>query len=140
MDETKSGKAAKKVNSTLRRLSLLSLGIYAEAEDKVREYIDDLVADGEISKEEGKKFLKELKENSKKQKKDFDEKVHEKISKSSRETNKKIEELEEKIRVLEEQLAEKGKKLIDIEEDEPSGKTAAQRKNAEALRKSRQGK
>ena len=106
-----------KINHTLRQLSLLGLGLYAEAEDRIKDYVDELVSEGEISKEEGKKFLAELRENSKKQKTAFDEKVREKISRSSEETDKKIKDLEEKIRVLEKQLSEKGKTVIPVEEN-----------------------
>lgn len=125
-------KVGKKVNKTVRNIGLLGIGLYAEAEEKIQAYIDKLVEDGEISKEEGKKYLGEVKEASKKQK----QKVSKKLEKSKDITKKHLKELEEKIRSAEKRLEKAEKKIIKIEDDETiSGKSTAQMRNAENVRR-----
>jgi polyhydroxyalkanoate synthesis regulator phasin len=77
-------------------------------EEKINELVKDLVDEGDISKEEGKKAFQELIEESKKQTVYIEKKVSEKIqdafSKKDIFSRKDMNELESRIQDLEEEI------------------------------------
>jgi len=124
--------SGKGLNKTVKKAGLLGVGIYADLEEKIHSLIDKLVEDEGITKEEGKKYLGEIKKSSKEQ----TELVSKKLTESKDATVVRFKELEEKVKDLEKKLEKKDKKVINVEDDiGVSGKSAAQMKNAENVRR-----
>jgi polyhydroxyalkanoate synthesis regulator phasin len=96
------------MRESVRKIGLIGAGLWAMTEERIDELVKDLVDKGDISKEEGKKTVQDLLEESKKQKADIEKRVSEKIqdaiSKKDIFTRKDIDELELKIRDLEEEI------------------------------------
>jgi len=96
------------MKESVRKIGLIGAGLWAMTEEKINELVKDLVDEGDISKEEGKKTVQELIEESKKQTVDFEKKVSEKmqdaISKKDIFTKKDMNELESRIKDLEEEI------------------------------------
>jgi len=92
----------------IRKIGLLGLGAWALTEEKINEISKELVDKGEINKEEGKKFVKDLIDEQKKQKTELESKISEKVKetfgKAEMETKKEIKRLERKIDKLEEAI------------------------------------
>ncbi|MGP8322000.1 MAG: phasin family protein [Methanosarcinaceae archaeon] len=92
----------------IRKLGLLGIGAWALTEEKVNEISKELVEKGEINKEEGKKFVRELIDEQKKQKNEIENKISEKVKetfgKAEMETKNEISRLERKIDKLEEAI------------------------------------
>ncbi|MBW6470049.1 MAG: phasin family protein [Methanosarcinaceae archaeon] len=90
---------------TIRKLGLLGIGAWALTEEKINEISKELVEKGEINKEEGKKFVRELVDEQKKQKNELESKISEKVKetfgKAGMETKEEIKRLEKKIDKLE---------------------------------------
>ncbi|RPJ65542.1 MAG: hypothetical protein EHM20_17730, partial [Alphaproteobacteria bacterium] len=96
------------MRESVRKLGLIGAGLWAMTEEKIDELVTALVDKGDISKEEGKKAVQDLLEESKKQKVDLEKKVSEKIqdaiSKKDVFTRKDMHELQAKIEALEEEI------------------------------------
>ena len=96
------------MRESVRKLGLIGAGLWAMTEEKINDLVKDLVDKGDISKEEGKKVIQDLLEESKKQKIDLEKKVSEKIqdsiSKKDIFTRKDMHELESRIETLEEEI------------------------------------
>jgi polyhydroxyalkanoate synthesis regulator phasin len=96
------------MKESVRKIGLIGAGLWAMTEDKMNELVKDLVDKGDISKEEGKKAVQELIDESKKQTIDLEKKVSEKIqdamSKKDIFTKKDMNELESRIKDLEEEI------------------------------------
>ncbi len=96
------------MRESVRKIGLIGAGLWAMTEDKINELVKDLVDKGDISKEEGKKAVQELIDESKKQTIDLEKKVSEKIqdamSKKDIFTGKDMNELESRIKDLEEEI------------------------------------
>ena len=56
------------MRESVRKLGLIGAGLWAVTEDKINDLVKDLVDKGDISKEEGKKVIQDMLEESKKQK------------------------------------------------------------------------
>lgn len=89
----------------LRRLAMIGIGGTALAVDKVSEYVDEMVKQGKITVDEGKKLTEELIRNKKKE---TTEEEREELEAILLEMNlaqrKDIESLENRIEQLESQL------------------------------------
>jgi polyhydroxyalkanoate synthesis regulator phasin len=96
------------MRESVRKLGLIGAGLWAVTEDKINDLVKDLVDKGDISKEEGKKVLQDVLEESKKQKIDLEKKISEKlqdsISKADIFTRKDMHELESRIEILEDEI------------------------------------
>ena len=96
------------MRESVRKIGLIGAGLWAMTEDKINELVKNLVDKGDISKEEGKKAVQELIDESKKQTIDLEKKVSEKIqdamSKKEIFTGKDMNELESRIKDLEEEI------------------------------------
>ena len=55
------------MRESVRKLGLIGVGLWAMTEEKIDEMVKDLVDKGTISKEEGKKAIQDVLEESKKQ-------------------------------------------------------------------------
>ncbi|ATU09076.1 phasin family protein [Methanohalophilus portucalensis] len=93
----------------MKKFGLFTVGLYALTEEKINEYVKDLVESGEINREEGKKFVTDLIESKRKQQEEMEEKmssrVKEAVNKSDVATQEHVKNLEEKIDRLEKMLA-----------------------------------
>lgn len=96
------------MKESVRKIGLIGAGLWAMTEDKINELVKDLVDKGDISKEEGKKAVQELIDESKKQTVDLEKKVSEKIqdamSKKDIFTGKDMNNLETRLKDLEEEI------------------------------------
>ncbi|MDR7666202.1 phasin family protein [Methanosarcina sp. Z-7115] len=96
------------MRESVRKLGLIGAGLWAVTEDKINDLVKDLVDKGDISKEEGKKVIQDVLEESKKQKVDLEKKISEKIqdsiSKADIFTRKDMHELESRVDILEDEI------------------------------------
>ena len=96
------------MKESVKKIGLIGAGLWAMTEDKINELVKDLVDEGDISKEEGKKAVQELIDESKKQTIYIEKKVSEKIqdafSKKEIFTRKDMNGLESRIQDLEEEI------------------------------------
>ncbi|WP_445475079.1 phasin family protein [Methanococcoides methylutens] len=98
---------------TMKKLGLFGLGLYAITEEKIDEYVKELVENGEFNKEEGKKFVEDLIEKRRQQQEDLEDKISSKVQevfgKSDLATKEEMDALHKKIEDLEALLKEKNK-------------------------------
>ena len=96
------------MKESVRKIGLIGAGLWAMTEEKIDELVKDLVDKGDISKEEGKKAIQDILEESKKQKVDLEKKISDKIqdaiSKKDMFTRKDMHELESRIKTLEDEI------------------------------------
>lgn len=96
------------MKESVRKIGLIGAGLWAMTEEKVNELVKDLVDKGDISKEDGKKAVQDLVEESKKQRIDLEKKISEKIqdtiSKADFFTRKDMHELESRLEILEDEV------------------------------------
>lgn len=96
------------MKESLRKVGLIGAGLWAMTEEKIDELVKDLVDKGDISKEEGKKAVQEMIEESKKQtiylEKKVSEKIQDAVSKKDIFTKKDMNELESRMKDLEEEI------------------------------------
>lgn len=102
------------VYDTLKKMGLLGVGILALTQEKLDELTQELIKKGDISKEEGKKFVKEIISEREKQLKNIQDKVGETVKETLKKggivTKSDIEALERKIGKLEKAIQSMSKK------------------------------
>ncbi len=102
------------MSDMLRKMGLFGIGILTLTQEKIEEFTQEMVKKGEISKEEGKKFVKEVLSEKEKQLKDIEEKINERvrenIKKSGIVMKSDVETLERKIEKLEKTIQSMTKK------------------------------
>ncbi len=96
---------------SLKKLGLLGIGIYALTEEKIDEMVKELVENGDINKEEGKKFVEELIEKKREQQEELEDMVSSRVKDvfghSDLATKEEINKLHSKIEELEKLLRDK---------------------------------
>lgn len=96
------------MSDILRKMGLFGVGLISLTKDKVEELSQEMVKKGEISQEEGKKFVQEVLSEKEQQLKHLEKQVNDKvndfINKSGVVTRKDIQALEKKIDELEKKL------------------------------------
>ncbi|AAM32402.1 MULTISPECIES: phasin family protein [Methanosarcina] len=96
------------MKESVRKLGLIGAGLWAMTEDRVNELVKDLVDRGDISKEEGKRTVQDLVEESRKQRIDLEKKISDKmqdaIAKADVFTRKDMNELEARLETLEDEV------------------------------------
>ena len=96
------------MNKSVQKLGLIGAGLWAMTEEKIDELVKDLVDKGDINKEDGKKLVCEMLDESKKQKIDLEKKISEKIqefiSKTDVVSKKEMKELELRLETLEKEV------------------------------------
>lgn len=96
------------MRESIKKVGLLGAGLWAMTEERINELVKDHVDKGDISKEEGKKAVQELIEESKKQtlylEKRVSEKIQDAVSKKDIFSRKDMTELETRIKSLEEEI------------------------------------
>lgn len=93
------------VYDMLRKMGLFGIGILTLTQEKLEEFTQEMIKKGEMSREEGKKFVREVLSEREKQLKDIEDKINEKVKESLKKSGivmkDDIEALEKKIEKLE---------------------------------------
>lgn len=101
------------ITEVMKKVGLFGIGLWALTEEKVQDITDDLIENGEIKKEEGKKFVREVMDEQKKQKEDIEKKISSKVqetlNKADVATKDEVKELKDIISSLEAKID----KLVD---------------------------
>lgn len=96
------------ISEILRKMSLFGIGVFSLTKEKVEELSQEMVKKGELTQDEGKKFVQEVLSEKEHQLKDVEKQVNDKvkdfIDKSGVVTKKDIQALEAKIEELEKKL------------------------------------
>ena len=99
------------ISDTFKKMGLFGLGLISLTQEKIEEFSQEMIKKGEISREEGRRFVKEVLSEQEKQMKDLenkiDEKVKETLKKSGVAMKNDISSLEKKIEDLEKTIQEK---------------------------------
>lgn len=95
----------------LRKAFLFGIGAMAATGEKIDDLIDELIAKGEVTSDEGKKIMDEWKEKVKANQRELGDRIKEEInkviSKLDLATKKDIEELRARLDAIEQKLNEK---------------------------------
>ncbi|TQD24987.1 phasin family protein [Methanolobus vulcani] len=106
------------ITEVMKKVGLFGIGLWALTEEKIQDITDDLVENGEIKKEEGKKFVREVMDEQKKQKEELEKKISSKvqdtITKADVATKDEVRELKDIISSLEAKID----KLVDSDNKE----------------------
>ena len=102
------------MSELLRKMGLFGIGVISLTQEKLEEFTQDMIKKGEMSREEGKKFVREVLSEKEKQIHELENKINEKvretITKSGVVTKSDIEALERKIEELEKTVLSMTKK------------------------------
>ena len=102
------------MSEMIKKMGLFGIGVISLTQEKIEEFSQEMIKKGEISREEGKKFVKEVLSEKEKQMKDLEDKINnrvkETIEKSGVVMKSDIESLEKKIEKLEKAVQSMGKK------------------------------
>ncbi len=92
----------------LRKMGLFGIGVISLTQEKIEEFSQEMVKKGEISREEGKKFVTEILSEREKQMKDIENKINDRVKESLEKSGvvmrKDITSLEKKIEKLEKSI------------------------------------
>jgi polyhydroxyalkanoate synthesis regulator phasin len=99
------------MSEMIRKMGLFSVGIISLTQEKADEFTQEMIKKGEMSREEGKKFVREVLSEKEKQVKNLEDKINEKVEQVIKKSGvvmksdidaleKKIEELEKTIQSL----------------------------------------
>ena len=102
------------MSDMFKKMSLFGIGVISLTQEKIEEFSQEMIKQGEISTEEGRKFVKEVLSEKEKQLKEIEEKINERvrenIKKSGVVMKSDIETLERKIEKLEKTIQSMAKK------------------------------
>jgi polyhydroxyalkanoate synthesis regulator phasin len=94
--------------STLKKIGLFGIGVTALTQEKIEEFMQEMVKKGEMNREEGKLFVANILLEKDRQIKDIEEKISKKIKDTIDEsgvaTKKDIKSIEERIESLEKDI------------------------------------
>jgi polyhydroxyalkanoate synthesis regulator phasin len=99
------------MSEMIRKMGLFGIGVVSMTQEKIEEFTQEMIKTGEISKEEGKKFVKEVLSEKEKQLNDLEEKINKKVNETLKKSGiviksdldaleKKIEKLEKTIQTM----------------------------------------
>ncbi len=99
------------MSELIRKMGLFSVGVFSLTQEKVEEFTQEMIKKGDISREEGKKFVKDVLSEKEKQINDLEDKINENVEKVMKKSGvvmksdiaaleKKIEKLEKTIQSL----------------------------------------
>ncbi len=93
------------MSEMLRKMGLFGIGVISLTQEKLEEFTQEMTKRGEMSKEEGKKFVKEVLSERDKELKEIEDKINQKIKetieRSGIATKGDIEVLKKRIEALE---------------------------------------
>lgn len=102
------------MSDMFRKMGLFGIGILTLTQEKIEEFSQEMIKKGEMSKEEGKKFVKEVLSEKEKQLKDIEEKINERVKENLKKSGivmkSDITALERKIEKLEKTIQSMAKK------------------------------
>lgn len=91
-----------------KKATLFGIGMWALTEEKIQDFTDELIENGEMRKEEGKKFVRELMDEQRKQKEEMENRitarVQETFKKADYATKEEVKDLKETIMGLESKI------------------------------------
>ena len=99
------------MSEMFKKMGLFGIGVISLTQEKIEEFSQEMIRKGEISREEGKKFVKEILSEQEKQMKEFEEKINERVKETFQKSGvvmknditaleKKIEKLEKTIQSM----------------------------------------
>ncbi|CAG0971711.1 MAG: phasin family protein [Candidatus Methanoperedens sp.] len=99
------------MSDMIKKMGLFGIGVISLTQEKIEEFSQEMIKKGEISREEGKKFVREVLSEQEKQMKEFEGKIHEKVKETFEKSGvvmksdvaaleKKIEKLEKTIQAM----------------------------------------
>ncbi len=99
------------MSEMIRKMGLFGVGVISLTQEKAEEFTQEMIKKGEISREEGKKFVRDVLSEKEKQVKDLEDKINENVEKVMKKSGvvmksdvsaleKKIEQLEKTIQSL----------------------------------------
>lgn len=102
------------MSDMFKKMGLFGIGILTLTQEKTEEFTQEMIKKGEISREEGKKFVKEVLSEKEKQLKEIEEKINKKVRENLKQSGvvmkSDIEALEKKIEKLEKTIHSIAKK------------------------------
>jgi len=102
------------MSEMLRKMGLFSIGVISLTQEKVEEFTQEMIKKGDMTREEGKKFVKEVLSEKEKRIKEVEDKINEKvketIDKSGIVMKSDMEALQQKIEKLEKTIQTMAKK------------------------------
>ena len=99
------------MSEMFKKMGLFGIGVISLTQEKIEEFSQEMIKKGEISREEGKKFVKEVLSEKEKQMEELEDKINEKIKETFKKSGvvmksditaleKKIEKLEKAIEAM----------------------------------------
>ena len=102
------------MSEMIRKMGLFGVGVISLTQEKAEEFTQEMIKKGEISREEGKKFVRDILSEKEKQVKDLEDKINENVEnvmkKSGVVMKSDISALEKKIEKLEKTIQSLSKK------------------------------
>jgi len=99
------------MSDMFRKMGLFGIGVISLTQEKVEEFSQEMIKKGELSREEGKKFVNELLSEREKQIQELEDKISERVNETLKKSGvvmksditaleKKIEKLEKTIQAM----------------------------------------
>ncbi len=102
------------MSDMVRKMGLFGIGVISLTQEKIEEFSQEMIKKGEMSKEEGKKFVNDVLKEKEKQMKDIEHKINKRVKetleKSGVVMKSDISALERKIEKLEKTVHSMAKK------------------------------
>ena len=102
------------MSEMIRKMGLFSVGVISLTQEKAEEFTQEMIKKGEMNREEGKKFVRDILSEKEKQIKDLEDKINENVEnvmkKSGVVMKSDISALEKKIEKLEKTIQSLSKK------------------------------
>ncbi len=102
------------MSEMFRKMGLFGIGVISLTQEKMEEFTQEMVKKGEISKDEGKKIVKDILSQQEKQLKEIEEKINETVRENLKKSGvvmkSDIASLERKIEKLEKTIQSMAKK------------------------------
>ena len=102
------------MSEMFRKMGLFGIGVISLTQEKIEEFTQEMVKKGELSKDEGKKFVKEVLSEKEKQLKEMEDKINQKVRENLKKSGvvmkSDIATLERKIEKLEKTIQSISKK------------------------------
>jgi polyhydroxyalkanoate synthesis regulator phasin len=93
------------MSDMIRKMGLFGIGVISMTQEKIEEFTQEMIKKGEISREEGKKFVKEVLSEKEKHLKELEDKINDRVRENIRKSGvvmkEDLETLEKKIEKLE---------------------------------------
>jgi len=116
-----------------KKATLFGIGMWAITEEKIQDFTDELIENGEIRKEEGKKFVREVVDEQKKQREELENRITSRVQETFRKadyaTRDEVRDLKEIIIGLESKID----MLVNKEKGTPEQDTASSDKEEKDL-------